>query len=158
MVHLAQINRPGPGPVRVTVDNLRAFVLSQLRDVADVEKWEHLIPFDNPSDWRDYLSRGVRAGNFTACEMTMDGKRSGILVYKIEEEAGRELVIVATYGTIPEISHLESLDKAAQVLAKHYQCSSIRFHTLRPGLVKRALTLGFRIAEVVLRKNIQSNE
>lgn len=141
----------------VSVSTKTEFILRELNNRPDIaERWEHLIPFDNPTEWRDYLSRGVRSGGFELCRLEYNGEPVGLMVYKIEAAAAREFCLVALYcGSVPGIDVLDIIENAAVRIAKEQGCISIRFHTLRPGLIVKAKKLGFRIAEIVMRKNIE---
>lgn len=141
----------------VSVATKAEFVLRELNNRPDVvERWEHLVPFDNPTEWKDYLSRGVRSGGFKLIRLEYNGEPVGLMVYKIEEAAAREFVLVSLYCEPScRFDVIQIVEEAAEKIAKQTGCVSIRFHTLRPGLVAKGRKRGFRIAEIVMRKNIK---
>lgn len=119
------------------------------------ERWQHRIPFDDPHEWKDYLARHVQDGLCQLCEIKDDGEVVGLFVYRIEELAAREMVVVAIYSfKTLGVDLVTFLDGCAEYIARKNGCLSIRCHTLRPGLIRKAHKIGYRTAEVVLRKEI----
>lgn len=125
----------------------------------DADRWQHSIPFDNPTAWNDYLARGVKDGSFVLLDITNNGERVGLLVYRVDASAARELVIVAAYcNPIPGVDVSTFIVETSEALGKKENCQSVRFHTLRPGLITKTTKAGFRVAEIVLRKSLQDHE
>jgi hypothetical protein len=125
----------------------------------DADKWQHSIPFDNPTAWNDYLARGVKDGSFVLLDITHKGERVGILVYRVDASAARELVIVAAYcNPIPGEDVSSFIVKTSEAIGHKENCQSVRFHTLRPGLITKTTKAGFRVAEIVLRKSLENHE
>lgn len=117
------------------------------------ELWQHRIPFDDPHEWKDYLRRHVQEGLCRLCELKDGGEPVGLFVYRVEEIAARELVVVAVYTDRNcKVDLVDFFDQVAESIARREGCTSIRCHTLRPGLIRRAHSLGYKTAEVVLRK------
>ena len=119
------------------------------------EAWQYKIPFDSPADTRDVLAQMVKAGEAKVCDIVRAGLPVGMLVFNVEKQsAGSELVLVAAYSENQEIDYTDLLARFAELLAHGMSCKSIRLHTLRPGLVKKAAALGYSAAEIILRKTL----
>jgi hypothetical protein len=119
------------------------------------QRWENRIPFDDPTLWKDYLSRGVKSGQYKCARIEHNGVEKGIAVFAIDQCAKREFVVVAVYcDPIPGVDVTAYVGRMAFDLAKAEKCTSVRFHTMRPGLIMKAQKLGYRVAEVVLRKEL----
>lgn len=116
------------------------------------ELWQHRIPFDDPHEFRDILRRQVEEGSAKLCELTRDGEPVGMLLYRVESYAARELVVIAAYCSDRSIDWSDWLAAFVENLARGLSCGSIRFHTLRPGLVEHVIGHGYRAAEIILRK------
>lgn len=141
--------------MRVTPTLHRARLLHSTLPWEEVDShFEERIPFDSPTESGDYLRRLVDAGQATRHRLVAGGKTSGIVVTRVETGSlGRELVCLAAYSDArPALS--ADLAEAIELLARAEHCSSIRFHTVRPGLVKVSCELGYRVSEIVLRKDI----
>lgn len=73
------------------------------------------------------------------------------------EVQGKEFVVVALkeIKTKTHVDLFVCATREAEKLGKANGCSYIRFHTFRPGLVKKALRENFMPAEFIMRKTIQ---
>jgi hypothetical protein len=120
----------------------------------DVEKWQDRIPFDNPTGFKDYLFREYNAGRIKIIDVEKDHERIGFLAYKIICNQGREFHVLATYIENQSFDCSDYLDALVTKLALAFKCSSLSFSTIRAGLIQKQIKNGFRIAEVVLRKNL----
>lgn len=113
------------------------------------------ITHDAPHDLAAELVDDIRRGRATLAHIDRDGARVGFLVYTVDAP---ELVIHAAFGPdgrarlLPDLIGPEAT--VVDDLATSHACRSVRFHTTRPGLVNRALACGFRISEVVLRREV----
>jgi hypothetical protein len=110
------------------------------------------IPFDDPHEFRDILRRQVEDGSAKLVELTKDGEAVGVLLYRVEEYAARELVIIAACSADRSLDWSDWLAAFQENLARGLGCGSIRFHTLRPGLVENSFKYGYRAAEIIMRK------
>ena len=128
------------------------FVLRSITD--DTQRIEGKIPFDNPCGFDDWISRGISDGSFSVCYLHTEGKEVGQLIYRVSHDRENELVIVALHTYEPIFNTLVAADIFATRLAEKLNVKHIRFHTLRAGLVKESLKLGFRVSEFVLRKDL----
>jgi hypothetical protein len=117
-------------------------------------EFEKKIPFDSPAEHRDCLRRLVESGEAQLWHLIENEKRIGFVVTRVESDAGRELVIVSAYcnGTVP---FAREIAETAEKIAIENRCQSIRFHTVRPAAARLAADeFGFRLTELVLRKNV----
>lgn len=112
------------------------------------------IPHDDPIAFADPLAQKVKEGRYAVFQVVQGETPIGVVVYDIQEKNGRELVIIAAYAQAPhfDLTGLHLPDVEAH--ARHLGCCSIRFHTIRPGLVAKALKQNFRVSEFILRKNV----
>lgn len=128
--------------------------------------FEQRIPFDEPSENADLLSRMVREGRATRYRLDdkESGERIGSLIVRVEEgSAGRELVAVAAFvcdsarrAQAWSVTSSALLADALDALARAEGCCSIRIHTVRPGMARIACDdHGYRVSEIVLRKTVE---
>jgi hypothetical protein len=122
-------------------------------DAIDSE-FEKRIPFDEPSAHEDCLRRQVETGEAAAHRIIYEGKRVGLVVTKIEEDAAREFVIVAIFCDAP-VPLSREIQAACYRLAQESKCISMRFHTVRPAAARIAADeYGYRLTEVIMRKAV----
>lgn len=113
------------------------------------------IPMDSPHESADLLARMVADKSATAHQILKDGERIGLLITRVDVGTlGRELVVIAAYSAASGVSILPQIIDAADALARHEQCVSVRFHTARHGLANEAPKFGYRLTELVFRKNV----
>lgn len=110
------------------------------------------LPLDYPDLWLDWFKRGLAGGTIHLSAVSCQGRDIGSLLWRIESEAERELVIMAAASSDPKISMTEFLSQAVDALAVELHCRSARFHTTRPALVALGHTHGWETSEIVLRK------
>lgn len=81
------------------------------------------------------------------------GDMVAAFVLRIDRIGGRnEGVVVAAAGRVPGVD-LTAL--MMPVIEKMFEgCQSVRVHTARPGLGRKLVGMGYRVAELVLRKEI----
>lgn len=108
------------------------------------------IPHDWPGDHVETLRAQVEAKEISLVHVYENGARAGFLAYGID---GREFVIVSAFARTGE-NFTEKIMPQIEALALASGCSSLRFHTMRAGLIHKAIPLGFRISEIVLRKSL----
>lgn len=104
-------------------------------------------------DLQDELfERNVRNGT---CKLHVigQGEDTALMAYEIQ---GKEFVVIALkeLKTDKHVDLFECACREAEKLGRSNGCSYIRFHTFRPGLVKKALRENFLPAEFILRKTI----
>lgn len=99
------------------------------------------------------IEAGILSGKIKL-HLVGKGQDAALLAYEV---IGKEFVIVALKNlkTKNEIDLSEHATAAGLKLGKELGCDFIRFHTFRPGLVKKALEQGYLPAEFILRKEIK---
>ena len=114
---------------------------------------EKLIPFDSPNTTNNagWLKRCVEKGTLEQVTLSIDGKPVGLITYAVTGELFNELLISTASITDHSFDYIPLLTTFAKRLAKAEGCKYVRFHTVRKGLVKKALDQGFFVAEIVLR-------
>jgi hypothetical protein len=111
------------------------------------------IPFDSPQCWGDWIREGIKNGFLSSVVLYLDEKPIGSITYAISGEPPRkELLISHAYINDTTFGYLPLLSTFASRVAKEAGCNSIRFHTVRKGLIIGALRQGFHVSEIVLRK------
>lgn len=126
----------------------------------DLPDWQN-IPFDAPHQHIDILRRLYESGECDRCIVKTDtGEDAGSLYYQVEQGFLRELVILGVYIGRSEASpsNIPWLNEMTTRLGNEMECVSVRFHTLRPAMVTCALNHGWRVSEIVMRKEVRKNE
>lgn len=121
----------------------------------DLDALQSKIPFDNPTGFKDYIERQVHAGRARIIDVFYDGKKVGFIAYEIHCNSGRELYILATHLENIGADWTDYLDALTDKLARDFKCTSKSCSTNRAGLIQKLTEKGFRVAEVVLRKEIK---
>ncbi len=111
------------------------------------------IPCDSPAETAALLAQDVRDGLARVCRIEREGVRVGFLIFGIDRPAN-ELVIHAAFGADGRENLMPEIFEIGVTLGRECECGSIRFHTMRPGLVRLALERGYRASEVTMRKAI----
>jgi hypothetical protein len=130
---------------------LARLVLRPAQWDANAEGWSRLIPCDSPGDLSAKLREEVNAGRARVCHLKRDGAKIGFVVFSADDR--HELVIHGAFGSDGKNLVTELLP-VVENLARQCECDTIRFHTMRPGLVRAAQNLGFRVSEVIMRKAV----
>ena len=126
----------------------------------DAPDWEK-IPFDAPHQHVDILRRLYANGDCDRCIVNTDtGREIGSIYYQVEQGFLRELVILGVYLDHSEAapSNVPWLNDVTKTLGEKFDCVSVRFHTVRPAMVSCALHYGWRVSEIVMRREIRKNE
>ncbi len=135
---------------------LGAFILRPAAWDARAEGWSRLLPHDWPGEHSAHLGEMVSTGRAQMLELLRDGERIGFLVYEIDRDfAPPEFVILAAYSGDARVSVTAHCLPEIEATARAIGCATIRFHTMRPGLIARARAAGFRVSEVIARKDIR---
>lgn len=127
---------------------LRPGILSEMD--ADVIR---RLPCDVPCGVASEVLAQIARGESKVCHIERDGERVGFIVFSVLPN--HELVINAAFGRDRRENLVDALigDGALILsLARQCECDSVRFHTVRAGLVKRATEHGFRVSEIIMRK------
>jgi hypothetical protein len=124
-------------------------------DLTAAEVALRAIPNDDPGQsFVEVVMAQLRDGSAKLCELRIEGVHVGWTVYKIETTSEhREFVSIAT-KTDKTRGEAENIGVVIEAFAKSLRCQSIRMHTVRHGLVLKALNNGWHAAEIVLRKNL----
>lgn len=84
-----------------------------------------------------------------------DGELIGAAIHRFEDgDQGTEMVVVMAAGHLPGVDLVETILPALEGLARDVGCVSVRFHTLRKGLMQKAARLGYVPGELVMRKGL----
>lgn len=134
---------------------LAAFILRPgvLDDQA--ESWSRLIPHDFPGDYASHLRAEVAAGRAELLDLVTPSGRAGMVVVSVERFEPPELVVVAAFGRDRVPLTPEFLPQL-EALARSRGCATVRFHTMRPGLVSAGLGAGYSVSEIVMRKDVRN--
>jgi len=135
---------------------LNALVLKTAASLTDAEVFLRKIPNDDPGSFVDLVIARIRSGDYHAKEIFYGENKIGVTVFFVESFGDhREFVSVATYTnqTAPDFGKFWN-DEIVR-LARSLHCRSLRFATVRHGLIQRALNEGWSLVEVTLRKYIQ---
>lgn len=117
------------------------------------ELWR--IPHDNPTECMATLVEDVKAGEYEVLQMLHNGKQVGHIIYKVEQgDHGSEFLIVAATATDPTAQLTENILPLIEDLARRMNCRTMRLHTMRLGLVAKAMEQGWHTSEIVLRKEL----
>lgn len=124
--------------------------------LTDAEVYLRKIPNDDPVSFKDYVLSRIKTGEYHACYIHLDNEVLGLQVYRIEDFGGyKELVSICTYIEKSFLDFSSFWEREIEKLCKHHSCKSWRFHTIRHGLVKKALANGAHVAEITIRKYIK---
>jgi hypothetical protein len=84
--------------------------------------------------------------------LCINGERVGTMVYEIL--SGCEFFICALAAERPGLDLLAAFCDPICNFARSLGCVSVKYSTSRPGMVKKPVSLGFRVAAVVMRKTL----
>ncbi len=135
---------------------LDTIALLSTADLSTAEALLRQIPNDDPANsFVPSVLAQIKSGKANLAEIVIDNQKCGITVFFIEDfgNGHLEFVSIATKTTVGGNLRY-SLSDTLCAFAKANGCKSIRMSTVRHGLVKSALAIGWHTAEIVLRKNI----
>lgn len=132
------------------------FVLRESSKLIPLAQQAIPIPFDRPDLYENWIQDGVNFGAYKLSEIFLDGNLIGTITWRIEDGPQRELVIVSTHivKNDCEFSFVPVIELFARKIGAENGCKILRFHTLRQGLIKQTLKLGWHVSEFVMRKSI----
>lgn len=126
------------------------FTLGKTDDLVALSQAQ--IPFDSPDVHEGWIKQAIERGECQAVTIAVDGVPSGLLTYSVRQHPDcRELLVVSAVMNDHRLPYLPIMQTAMRRIAVQNECKFIRFHTVRKGLVKQALALGFNVSEFVLR-------
>lgn len=123
--------------------------------LSDAEIFLRKIPNDDPVSFVDFVMRKIRTREYEARDIYNGKEKIGLTVYYVESfDNWREFVSVATYTGKSAPGFADFWGDAIASLARELSCKSVRFATVRHGLVKLALESGWNVTEITMRKYI----
>lgn len=138
--------------MNATAAKLSDFVLRPAQWDENAAAWSRLIPNDSPGSFADHLESEVKAGRAMVCHIEKAGRLAGFFVYTVTER--HELLVHAAFG-IGGANILPACFRELDTLARHCDCDTLRFHTMRPGMIVQAQRDGFRVSEVIMRRDVR---
>jgi len=133
--------------------SLDSFALKEAETLdPDHEARLRKLPLDFPDLWMDWFRERLARREIHLSTVSYQGRPIGTVFWRIENDAGRELVVMAVASSDPKIPMTEFLYQAADALAAAEKCRSARYHTTRPALVLNGHRHGWQTSEIVLRK------
>lgn len=137
---------------------LSRFMLRPCHWDAQAEAWARKLPHDSPEDYGDHFSRLIKTGKARAFEVIEhdNPKRVAILIASEDRVyPSGELAIRGAYCAVNRGDLTAEFLPQIEALARVLNCATVRFHTMRPGLIKKAMQRGFRVCEVIVRKDVR---
>lgn len=141
---------------------LAAFILRPCHWDAQAEAWARLLPHDSPEDYGEHFTALVRSGEAQAFELVtapgapVAGSRVAIVIARVQNIAGLgEFVIEGVYCAKNHNRLTAAFLPQLEAKARELGCATLRFHTMRPGLVETATQAGYRVCEVICRKDVR---
>lgn len=142
---------------------LAAFILRPCHWDAHAEAWARLLPHDSPEDYGEHFTALVRSGEAQAYELVTaqgaegaGGSRVAIVIARVQNIAGLgEFVIEGVYCAKNHKGLTAAFLPQLEAKARDLGCATLRFHTMRPGLVETAVAAGYRVCEVICRKDVR---
>jgi hypothetical protein len=122
---------------------------------AQAAAWSRLIPHDWPGDFAEHWAALIREKKAEVCDAVIEGRRVGVVVFSIcREYPTPELVILGAFASAG--GHDLTAEAFPQIyrLAIERGCRTVRFHTMRAGLIAKAVAAGWTVSEVVVRKDL----
>lgn len=111
------------------------------------------VPHDKPGAI-DEIYKLATTGKATVVKCsTEEGRELGVAVYGLDFEMS-ELVVYLVKCVIPDLDIWLAINETLAELGRRHGLKRMQCITIRPGLVRKAIHSGWRISEVVLRKEI----
>lgn len=111
----------------------------------------HLAKIDNPTPVSWYQNE-VYCGRLAVFGIFYDGHRRATVCTRNE---GGEFVIVAAAGRA-DFDLTSKILPLFEIIAHFNNCQTMRLHTARPGLVKKAEKMDWNFQEFVMRKELKN--
>lgn len=135
---------------------LAAFVLRPCHWDAQAEAWARVLPHDSAEDYGEYFKKQVAAGEFQMYELLGATGRTTLLFLRIDRSYSLpEMVIEGTISHDKRPNMCGSFLPQIEDMARLAGCATVRFHTMRAGLIKVAIAGGYQICEVICRKEVR---
>jgi hypothetical protein len=134
---------------------LGSYVLREAQWDGQAEEWSRRLPHDWPGTHAGTLCERVESGRAKIVQLLSAGERIGFVVYEIDENFEHpEMILVAAYSSEGRVDVTEMCLPELAELAAREGCATIRFHTMRPGLIAKAQRAGYRVSEVIMRRDV----
>lgn len=139
---------------------LNALMLRPCHWDDEAAAWSRLIPRDAPELNGETLSQQIKSGGAKCYEVVSpDGEKAervAIVICRVDRKsfARPEFVIIAAYSIENQRDLMSEFLPELEEIAAALGCATIRFHTMRPGLIKRAQAAQYRVCEVICRKSL----
>lgn len=102
---------------------------------------------------KNYFAGEVAAGRMDAAVIQVGQTASYCIVYQVQL-SGRRLYVCASVALPGGVKNSNALFAAVELIAKQKGCKNIVFATERKGLVQKALSAGYGVGGIELRKEI----
>jgi hypothetical protein len=135
------------------LSQLARFVLLPSQWGPEADRWARSLPADSPENTAEDLAQRVREGTAKVCDLMEGETKRGFIVFTVTP--GHELFVLAAFGRAKRENLMEVLIPLVDALARAAECDSVRFNTMRPGMIRRAQEHGFRVSEIIMRKAVK---
>lgn len=122
---------------------------------AQAAAWSRLIPHDWPGEHVQAWAEMVMRGDAHVIDAVRNGERIGVVVYSVcRDYENPEFVILGAYSPETHADLTTEVLPELSSFARAAGCATVRFHTMRPGLLHKAIRAGFTVSEIVLRRDL----
>lgn len=129
---------------------LNRITLAQCSQLSEAEILLRGIPQDNTAGHVNFILDKINKGEARAFDIKKAGSKVG---FAIVEKSGSDLWVLAMKGT-KFFNVKETVLPHLETLAREAGCSTIRFKTVRAGLIDVGLSSGFAISSVEMFKTL----
>lgn len=142
--------------LRAKMALLASFVLRPCHWNAQAEEWARLLPSDTPVEHAAVFSELVRSGRCQAFEAVGPDGRVGVIVADVDRAYNPpEFAVRGAFSPETGERLTEHVLPQIEALARQNGCATVGFHTMRPGLLRKAMAQGYGICEVIVRKDVR---
>lgn len=130
---------------------------------AQAEAWSKLIPHDHPADYLKHWGKLIQDKDAEVFDIlavqpgsdVASGVRVGVVIVTVcHDFLTPELIVLGAFSSDKYADLTEVSLAQVEDIAESKGCRSVRFHTMRPGLIAKALRSGFTVSEVIMRKEV----
>ena len=122
---------------------------------ADAAAWSKLIPHDWPGECGEHWEKLVETKAAEVVFVFNGSEKIGFLVFSIESKFSRpELIVLGAFSPVTRHDLTATVLPQIEDFARARGCGTVRFNTMRPGLISKSLRAGFVVSEVIMRKEI----
>jgi len=137
---------------------LAGFILRPGHWDDQADAWSKLLPHDWPGTHAETLGEKVKSGELRCLDLLKEGspEKIGTVLYDIDSQFPQpEMVIVAAYSGANKFDVTAHCLPELEALAVSLGCATIRFNTMRAGLVAKTSRNGWRVSEIIMRKDVR---